>query len=195
MTRTGRTVGWTTWTTGFRRLAAFALAFTLLLVIAPGCGGGGAYDDDFGVPPSLVGRVTGTWQGSLTGVPRPEQPTAVNWAAGPAGTATLVIARDGSTSGTLRDTASGEIVAFAGSIQNYESKYFHDPKKPAGSIAPAGPITFQGRQYTTMFVDLTLEPDGRLTGGLVLERTLIGSGGYEIKETASSTFALVKQQP
>jgi hypothetical protein len=128
----------------------------------------------------------------MTGVPRPEQPTAVNWAPGPAGTATLVIARDGSTSGTLRDTASGEVLTITGNIQNYESMYFHDPKKPAGFIAPAGAITFQGRQYT-MFVDLLLEPNGHLTGGIVLQRTLIGSGGFEITETAQSNFDLVKQ--
>ena len=187
MTRIGR----------FRFFAAFALALALL-VSGPGCGGGGGWpaglggDIDFGPPPPpIVGHVTGTWQGNATDAFNGQPPSSA-WIASPAGPLTLVIARDGKFSGTLRDTATGEVIALAGTILNYGmGLYGVDPTKRAGFPAPGATLTFKGHSYD-LSGTFVLEPDGRLTGSLHLTRLITGSDGHPANESAQLVSTLVK---
>ncbi len=188
----------------FRFFAAFALALAVLAV-GPGCGGGGPrIPNPLGpsggplpaAPPPIVGHVTGTWQGNatdaLSGLAPPAHPSSVVTLGGPL---TLVIARDGKFAGTLRDTATGENVALAGTILNYEQGGpFLDPKKHAGTTARGATLTFAGRSFDVsgMFV---LEPDGRLIGRLFMNRTASGNDGAPAAyEWAQANFTLVKQE-
>jgi hypothetical protein len=112
---------------------------------------------------------------------------------------TLVIARDGSFSGTLGDTASGAVATITGTIFNYEGGGGEglDPQKPAGATGyTQGPIRLGGHEYT-ISLSFVLEPDGRLTGMLGLSRDVIdpSNGGLTTQLGGPSTFDLVKQQP
>jgi hypothetical protein len=182
-----------------RHLVAFALALALL-VSGPGCGGGGGWpaglggNIDFGPPaPPIVGHVTGTWQGSAADAFNGQPPSSA-WIASPAGPLTLVIAHDGKFSGTLHDTATGEVIALTGTILNYGiGVYGVDPKKRAGFPAPGATLTFKGHSYD-LSGTFVLEPNGRLTGSLALTRIITGSDGHPANESAQFVFTLVKQE-
>jgi len=189
------------------RITAGMSAALCLLVVAPGCGGsssgcknsgfgGGAGFDPGPPPPPIVGRATGTWQGAANDVLtlNPQQPNYLHLVPAPAGPLTLVITRNGAFTGTLHDAATGEDVAIAGTLKNYDNgDYGLDPKKPAGEIAPGATTTFKGRTYV-LSGSFGLESDNRrLTGNLGLGWSELGPGDVLREEQSSSVFELIKQ--
>jgi len=179
-----------------------------LLVVAPGCGGGSSGCKNPGLggygglgptspPPPIVGRATGTWQGAANDVLTldPQRPNYLHLVPAPAGPLTLVITRNGAFTGTLHDAATGEDVALAGTLKNYEEDGFFgpDPKNPAGEIAPGATTTFKGRTYV-LSGSFGLESDNRrLTGNLGLGWSEMGPGSVLREERSSAVFELIKQ--